>query len=637
MSASNLQLLLKYILTGWEEATQQAFSDHPLAIKFRKDFKSAIDVIVEDFDSSFLTKASVGAGNWANVPWLSILDPEITTTTQDGIYPVYLFRADGSGVYLSLMQGTTGPTKALGKRLAAEHAEQVKQSIRQQVPALQSWGESTISLRSSTDLGKSYEQPNIAAKFYPANGIPSDQVLKDDLVELLKLYKQVKGIQLSAAVPDMSTELPIESHSERVEDTQLHKPFILLAGISGTGKTRFVREQAKQQTGGELGDNYCLVSVRPDWHEPSDLLGYVSRLGKQPTYIATDVLRFMVSAWKEIIEDVRYEDGKPTDWRGRALKHIRPYWLCLDEMNLAPVEQYFADYLSVLETRSWTQQSKLATDKSYEYHCDPLLSNTVLQTLDSNVATDSGEARPSEVLAKDLGLDIDHALDNKIWQYFLEHGISIPFNLIVAGTVNMDETTHGFSRKVIDRALSFDFGEFFPNDFEQFFASTTRQLTFSYPIHSNAYLDELPAIDPDGSKSIALLTKVNQILKRSPFELAYRALNELLLAVICHNPKDDIELKAVWDDFLMCKLLPRIEGDTDKLLSRKTEQSILQDLSRLLSEEFGVFWAGEHQRPDLYCVEKSSGNHVKIACRSRIKLEWMQERLEQSGYCSFWP
>ncbi len=78
------------------------------------------------------------------------------------------------------------------------------------------------------------------------------------------------------------------------EQIFLPKPFLLLAGISGTGKTRFIREQAKFLSSNQ--DNYCLTSVRPDWHEPSDLLGYVSRLSGKAEYVVTDVLKFIVQA-----------------------------------------------------------------------------------------------------------------------------------------------------------------------------------------------------------------------------------------------------------------------------------------------------------------------------------------------------
>lgn len=426
------------------------------------------------------------------------------------------------------------------------------------------------------------------------------------------------------------------------ETSCLSKPFLLLAGISGTGKTRFVREQAKAS--GNTDETYCLVSVRPDWHEPSDLLGYVSRLGKKPQYVATDVLKFIVRAWKEIILSVEYDtESKASDWRGRPLQEIRPFWLCLDEMNLAPVEQYFSDYLSILETRSWYGEEQLAeysskhgTSLEYYYHCDPLLKPELIQSLD-----EGDESKVSERLAKDLGLDLSESTDKNIWQYFYHNGISIPFNLIVAGTVNMDETTHGFSRKVIDRALSFDFGEFFPNDFDHFSLPVTEPKTLSYPVWSDArqHLSELPSVDSDGTNSIEFLKSVNAILKNTPFELAFRALNELLLAVISTQPKDDIELYAVWDDFLMCKVLPRIEGDTDKL---GHEPSLLEKLAKLLEISFAEFWdkqdGEDDARPDLY-QEKITGDDkaVRIKCRSKAKLEWMQKRLNDSSFTSFWP
>ncbi|MBP7868417.1 MAG: hypothetical protein KA419_21025, partial [Acidobacteria bacterium] len=132
----------------------------------------------------------------------------------------------------------------------------------------------------------------------------------------------------------------------------LPKPFLLLAGISGSGKTRFVREQANAAAdlyNVPRGENYCLVPVRPDWHEPSDLLGYISRIGSQGVrFVVTDLLRFIVKSWKHAAHSASAE-GIDCNEPGAMC----PFWLCLDEMNLAPVEQYFADYLSILETREW--------------------------------------------------------------------------------------------------------------------------------------------------------------------------------------------------------------------------------------------------------------------------------------------
>ena len=391
-------------------------------------------------------------------------------------------------------------------------------------------------------------------------------------------------------------------------EVYLSKSFLLLAGISGTGKSRFVRKQA--QYSGDGKTNFELVSVRPDWHEPSDLLGYISRLNSDGAeYVVTNVLKFMVKAWLNIVENVDADS-----WLQKPFSQISPFWLCLDEMNLAPVEQYFADYLSVIETREW---------KDGEYSCDPLLKKDVFEQLEEPALTK---------LQQDLGLK-EH---DDLWQYFINHGIAIPFNLIVAGTVNMDETTHGFSRKVIDRALSFDFGEFFPNAVEEFFDETLKPKALSYPLFSHAKFEqfETVAADSDATKTKAFFNVINSVLKNTSFELAYRAFNELCLAVISFAPNDDIELAAVFDDFLMCKVLPRIEGDDDRLMG-SAGQNLLEQLSSVLELQLAVIW--DQERPDLLREKRGLPDEViSIPCRSRAKLDRMNQLLAR-GFTSFWP
>lgn len=417
----------------------------------------------------------------------------------------------------------------------------------------------------------------------------------------------------------------------------LPKPFLLLAGISGTGKTRFVREQAK--TSKQFTETYCLTSVRPDWHEPSDLLGYISRLNGDAEYITTDVLQFIAKAWRAIadsnltVEVQESEDlGKRLVVTGErdALERVQPYWLCLDEMNLAPVEQYFADYLSVLETREWRW-----TDDSFTYSCDALLKPATIK-----------EVADKEKLRESLGFDC--AQYDELWAHICQYGLGIPFNLLVAGTVNMDETTHGFSRKVIDRALSFDFGAFFPNDYNDFFTPTSCNKRLSYPIWSNASkVDLANTFDADGTKTVAFLSAVNAVLKNTPFELAFRSLNELLLAVASSQPQDDLTLKAVWDDFMMCKVLPRIEGDTDKLTT-SDGKALLVELRTVLADQLVPIWLAtetdeENKRPDLYrekVVHDGTNNEdtvLLISCRSKAKLKWMSDRLTNATFTSFWP
>lgn len=384
----------------------------------------------------------------------------------------------------------------------------------------------------------------------------------------------------------------LEFLSARSVTTSLPKPFLLLAGISGTGKSRFVRKQAE-------GDEGCyeLVPVRPDWHEPSDLLGYVSRINGE-RYVVTPFLKFLVNAWRDAF--ATYADGKLTLNSG-----MKTFWLCLDEMNLAPVEQYFADYLSVLETRSWENGC---------YSTYPLIQPAKL------------EIEANNSLRIGLGLEEDSPL----WSFFVEKGIQLAPNLVVAGTVNMDETTHGFSRKVIDRAYTIDFGDFFPNHFDQIFTQQTRPKKLAYSRLSSVDRSEpMSVADPEGTKSIQFLTEVNEIFRDTPYQLAFRALNELLVTLKCFAPSDDLQLKAVWDDFLMAKLLPRVEGDLQKIGQGDT--SLLKKLGNVLATN-----GFDGNRPDLLS-ESVSGGAVETGFRSPKKLSWMQKRLDDNGFTSFWP
>jgi hypothetical protein len=605
-----LREVLNRILTEWPKAITEPFTNHPLAQAIRQELRDEINSIISEKYPHFIISSSAGAGNWANVPWLSILNPAITKSTQDGIYPVYLFRADGSGVYLSINQGTTSPQKLHGKPKADLQANSLVSRVRAEVPKLAKWGIQQIDLSASTPLGKSYENPNISARFYPIDSLPTEKELKADLLSALKFYEEIEPIWRAAQNQDVLS--PIFPATQKM-NTTLPKPFLLLAGISGTGKTRFVREQAAVQRNGDL-TNYCLIPVRPDWHEPSDLLGYVSRIGSNGSvrYVVTDLLRFVVRAW---LDAVALDDASDAKLPCKSPDEMTPYWLCLDEMNLAPVEQYFADYLSVVETRKWNDGN---------YTCDPLLKGATIKQL-------GDEGR--KALREELKLD-DPQYDG-LWGYFLEKGIPLPPNLIVAGTVNMDETTHGFSRKVIDRAFTIDFGVFYPNDFAEFFEEDKISLpkTLGFPLISKVTRVDLADVKADkgGENSIKFLAAINTVLSGSPFELAYRALNELLLAVVCFNPKDNDGLYAVWDDFLMSKVLPRIDGDAEKLNSDGT----ISLLTRLQDEIAIQFKDKKADRPDL--LREKSGGECRVVWRAEQKLKWMQTRLTDNGFTTFWP
>lgn len=580
---NNLSHLLIKLLNDLTNAKRQPFKGHELASFIRNELPTAINTLLQNtLFSSYTVKGHPGMGNWADIVWIELINPKITKSVQSEIYPTYLFKYDGSGFYLSLQQGANKLPKEKINAL-----ENFRSELSVNIPEIKNWNTGGIDLYSGA--GNSiYEKTNLASKYYEKDKIPSDEELIKDLEQMFSLYEKVTSYK------PIKYEEPELSMTNIYDKPQLciPKPFLLLAGVSGTGKSRFVREQVPE---GERKERYQLVAVRPDWHEPSDLLGYVSRLSGKAEYVMTDVLKFIVKAWQAIENAGLIQEGKITG-NLTALEQVKPYWLCLDEMNLAPVEQYFADYLAVLETREWKWSGE-----EFAYKTDSLLSPSTWA--DTNIKEK---------------LNVSATL----WEFFEKNGIGIPFNLIVAGTVNMDETTHAFSRKVLDRALSFDFSKFYPNDFEAFFAPQTQAKSLTYPIYSQAIEQ-----NDNTQKSIEFLTALNEKLKDTPFELAYRALNELLLSVSAFQPKDDRALQAVWDDFVMTKVLPRIEGDENKV------DKVLDNLEIVLKAQLKDIW--EDKRPDLW-RENVDDSELEIDCRCKPKLARMKDQLDKRGMVSFW-
>ena len=345
------------------------------------------------------------------------------------------------------------------------------------------------------------------------------------------------------------------------------KPFLILGGFSGTGKSQKVKELAfltcpnDDEFSKKLGNtentpgNYCLVSVRPNWHDSTDLLGYYSSINDK--YIVTDFVKFLV----------------------KAMQYPKiPFFVCLDEMNLAPVEEYFAEFLSVLESR------KKVGDKILT---DPLLSADWFNKKykNYNIFDDIGLKRIGQEQSKGENRQaslfgvIDEAPFDRmdIVERLMENGLCLPQNVVVIGTVNMDDTTNSFSRKVIDRAMTFEtVVEEFDNTYYEsedtmtYGGSKIGDCTWILPdeVRANEAIEHTPNLLNEDQKTeiTNFINEVNTCLKGSPFQIAYRILNETILyyraTKIVNKGEDD--LNKVFDDILMQKVLPRIEGDYDK-------------------------------------------------------------------------
>lgn len=377
-----------------------------------------------------------------------------------------------------------------------------------------------------------------------------------------------KHMLLTASFDDLKEEIKNVKTSYLPYLTALRtKPFMLLAGISGTGKSRIARQIAKAcwkpgdaDYGKNNPSNFCLVQVKPNWHDSTELLGYVSRMEGEK-YVAGKFLPFVAKAWENL-----------------EVPHI----LCLDEMNLAPVEQYFAEYLSVIESRKLNEDGTITTD--------PIITAVAEQWFWDLVQT----------------LTSDGALQEQ----FKKEGITLPPNLFVIGTVNMDETTFSFSRKVLDRAMTIEMNEV---DLEGGLTKAEQNelgeignSIIGLAVEGkDVYEDHKDYCD----QVIDYLKLVNEELENTPFKIAYRTRNEFLLYAVNRKAFDkESSLETALDEMTSMKILPRIEGDSERV------KAPLDALRKLMQDQ--------------------GWNEEKSISLKKIKE--MLTKLQQSGYTSYW-
>jgi hypothetical protein len=291
------------------------------------------------------------------------------------------------------------------------------------------------------------------------------------------------------------------------------KHFVILSGISGTGKTQLCRVFANAVYGLDYNEEnpyLKFVPVRPDWMDATSLFGYYSSFEKR--YMKTEFLDMLLQANEE---------------------KDKPHFIVLDEMNLARVEYYLSDYLSAVESR-----------KPIQLH------------------------------------NIDDLKD-------VPKTIEIPHNFYVIGTINVDETTHSISDKVLDRS----------------FVMTLSDVDFS------SFWDRL---DEKYKKTVQnewdLLLTIHRNLITYDLHFGYRTMNEMIRKLYKNSmlPEDlRMEPLVALDRVVAEKVIPKIRGD-----ERITE--LLEALANLFFEQFG-------EKSQVY-------KHIKR----------MREELERYGSTQFW-
>lgn len=382
------------------------------------------------------------------------------------------------------------------------------------------------------------------------------------------------------------------------------KPFMLLAGISGTGKSRIVRKLAQATNTKEYAneedrwkdnrpDNFQLIQVKPNWHNSMDVAGFLSNI-PTPHYVFTDFVRFIVKAWQH---------------------PETPYFLCLDEMNLAPVEEYFAEFLSAIESRAW--------DENGHYTTDPIISPF----------KDFGK-EVCEAMLKELLGEAHHTEANPLAIQFENKGLTLPPNLMVMGTVNMDETTFSFSRKVLDRAMSVEMNEVNYDDFKEGKTELMPLLTdYNNLLVNRPQKAQEVQGEIDSQKVIDYLKAVNELLDSTPFKLGYRAANEAILYVAAAQEfaQGTFSFGKALDEFTLMKILSRIEGDDSRLAIDENDER-LQNAG--LSES--PLDNGEQNLTLLNGLRAIVRQHIGTETKTEKKINHMYTTLCREHFVSYW-
>ena len=258
-------------------------------------------------------------------------------------------------------------------------------------------------------------------------------------------------------------------------------------------------------------------------------------------------------------------------------------------MNLARVEHYFADFLSVIETRFRTKTNEVKTDFL-------LLKNQIKEA------------------------DNSYLYDDIYW----------PENLYLIGTVNMDETTYPFSRKVLDRANSIEMNTVELDWIDKQKQKVDKLTDFTNANLKSEYIASIELTKSDKQQveeALEMLKKINKILEIANLQFAYRVRDEVIFYVLYAKKEQLLKQEKAIDFQIMQKILPRVHGS-----SNRTQKVIISLLNLFTNEDIATLY------PDLEYLEKNKKSIVKKSSypKSTEKLIFMLERFDEDRFTSFW-
>lgn len=447
-------------------------------------------------------KVSFGQGTTARIPWISFLIHP--NTTSEGIYPVYLYYKELE--VLVLAYGVS-ETKTPVYKWHVENAKTIDDFFEENYS------------QKPYRYGASY-----IYRTYNVNRLPSSAIVNQDLASIIDEYKaelkktitETNTAQLNNTITETENAMPTNFRFSEFNDTLevsgliysqllitrfiaslLTKPFVILTGLSGSGKTKLA--QAFVQWICQDDRQYRIIPVGADWTNREPLLGYPNAL-KPEEYVKPD------SGALDLVIQANSEPGLP-------------HFLILDEMNLSHVERYFADFLSVMESK------------------------------------------------EDIPLYAEGTIDNGV-----PPKLKVPANLFIIGTVNIDETTNMFSPKVLDRANTIEFRV--SKDEMKYFLDNRKEINMD-ALNAKGANKAKTFLEMATKKTFETL-EVEEIhktlvqffgeLRKTGAEFGYRSATDILRLIHLLTVLDEnLSINKKVDIAIMQKLLPKLHGSRRKL------------------------------------------------------------------------